>query len=802
MAVVYCEYGVVRAASQVFTTNVTASFLSGDGQSHQTAAHSSDVSLKEDTPIQSSQPSQPLSTAPATTDKTGSSVTESNAPDASSPSSNKASMPTFAEDATNNNGASTTWVSATRTPTTETPAATRPKSAHPNYYLISAIGLIAITLAVWFIRRRKSSSAQDSERTSPVQSRLFGLLHQRAAVVVSLMFITSVAAGWLVYHRVYRADTNTAATPTVGPDKRLIVMGDMPDYDALMANPTAAAKIPFDGAVIYESFFKNTLPSNKKNHTTENLQWIFSSAPMANVDVSYLQPWVERWQKVKDVKSLKHSLLGLWTAPGSLTSGVALVTDGDDVWNNISRKVTTVATVATQAGFDGLMIDTEPYVPKSIFSYPTTYNGQNLTDTYSCDPKMSDEDWQKFYTGTQPIRDMAVNRGKEVADALNAAATNHPFDVLFTLTPTTLVSKGMTIENGTSKTWCSGYPLMVQFFDGLVSEIGPNVHLYDGLEIGNRNGSPDAIQKYLKIIQDTAALMTNPADYLSKLKTSFGLWPYQLASSSWYFTKNGVRYTTSACADEPACQYYAKVSDGEQSQNSMTPATIQSYLTNMLSASDKYVWYYTQVAHPWGALSAGPPKPKSYAPFGNENFQALSLGKQAKTINNAPIWQKVPGRTVLAGQPITFDVPDSATDPDNDIIDTWIQSAPAGATFSDQYQEKLTWTPTTDQVGTQTITLAASDGLTTVTKNVTFDVQLSTPVVTVSMSSDKTSISKGETFSYSVHYANTGNDIAKEVTITIDLPSGLNVTAGQTTLKVGDLEAGKSGDITLTVTPT
>jgi len=374
------------------------------------------------------------------------------------------------------------------------------------------------------------------------------------------------------------------------------------------------------------------------------------------------------------------------------------------------------------------------------------------------------------------------------------------------LTPSNIVAYGISnLDGDVAKTWCSGYPLMFQIFAGLTADIAPNVHLYDGFERSYPSGSEAGIVKWNTILQNTAAILAGAGfpDYQKNMHISFGLWPDFWGSSPWYFTKNGVRYSSADCADNPTCIFYAPASDDASLHNPMPPSTLQNYITNMLNASDKYVWMYSQWPSAWGKFSINPLTPKRYVPFGNENYQAFSFGKQAKTTNNAPVWKNILPQTVLVGQQFSFSVPvESATDPDNDPLDTWVQSGPDGIIYSDQYHEQFTWTPTADQVGTQTITLKADDGLATAMTTISINVQIPDSTIALQITSDKTTIKTGESFTYSIHYTNTGNEAAKQVKVTIEVPSGLNVTAGQTEIMVGDLEAGKSGDITLTVTPT
>ncbi len=76
------------------------------------------------------------------------------------------------------------------------------------------------------------------------------------------------------------------------------------------------------------------------------------------------------------------------------------------------------------------------------------------------------------------------------------------------------------------------------------------------------------------------------------------------------------------------------------------------------------------------------------------------------------------------------------------------------------------------------------------------------PVLTIKKSVNLTFANPGNTLTYTIEVANTGNDKAKNVTVTDNLPQGFTYTDGTGGVKtfiVGDLEVGKTGTLTYTV---
>ncbi|WP_424353209.1 disaggregatase related repeat-containing protein [Methanosarcina mazei] len=90
--------------------------------------------------------------------------------------------------------------------------------------------------------------------------------------------------------------------------------------------------------------------------------------------------------------------------------------------------------------------------------------------------------------------------------------------------------------------------------------------------------------------------------------------------------------------------------------------------------------------------------------FGNTKYASKS-GTSAT--NNAPVMNSVPAATVEVGKTLSFSI--TASDPDGDSLTYSASGLPTGATF-DGNSRLFSWTPTSGQEGTYSVTFVVSDG--------------------------------------------------------------------------------------------
>ncbi|TSA26392.1 MAG: tandem-95 repeat protein [Ignavibacteriales bacterium] len=105
---------------------------------------------------------------------------------------------------------------------------------------------------------------------------------------------------------------------------------------------------------------------------------------------------------------------------------------------------------------------------------------------------------------------------------------------------------------------------------------------------------------------------------------------------------------------------------------------------------------------------------------GTSSFTITSNTGSATTslVNNPPVFDPVPAKTVNEGSLLTFTV--NAIDPEGQTVTYSTGTLPTGATFNPS-TKTFSWTPTYDQAGSYTVDFRASDGnsTTTLTVNIT-----------------------------------------------------------------------------------
>ncbi len=90
--------------------------------------------------------------------------------------------------------------------------------------------------------------------------------------------------------------------------------------------------------------------------------------------------------------------------------------------------------------------------------------------------------------------------------------------------------------------------------------------------------------------------------------------------------------------------------------------------------------------------------------------------------NRAPVILPIGSKSVFSGTTLTFTV--TATDPDSDALTYSAVNLPSGATFANQ---TFTWTPNDSQAGTHVVRFSITDGMNTVSEDVTITVSVNTP---------------------------------------------------------------------------
>ncbi len=115
-----------------------------------------------------------------------------------------------------------------------------------------------------------------------------------------------------------------------------------------------------------------------------------------------------------------------------------------------------------------------------------------------------------------------------------------------------------------------------------------------------------------------------------------------------------------------------------------------------------------------------------------QNLYGIGTGQvkwDDPAVNDPPFFSYVPGKTVEATSTLSFTI--SANDPEGTTLTYSASNLPAGSTF-DSLSRTFTWTPTTSQTGTYTVTFSASDGQNVTTLAVPITVtQYVPPIITI-----------------------------------------------------------------------
>ncbi len=94
-----------------------------------------------------------------------------------------------------------------------------------------------------------------------------------------------------------------------------------------------------------------------------------------------------------------------------------------------------------------------------------------------------------------------------------------------------------------------------------------------------------------------------------------------------------------------------------------------------------------------------------------QNLYGMGIGQVRSfdpAINDPPLFSPVPSKTVEATNTVSFTI--NANDPESTPLTYFASNLPSGSTF-DPSSRTFTWTPTTSQVGSYTVTFSASDGI-------------------------------------------------------------------------------------------
>ena len=190
--------------------------------------------------------------------------------------------------------------------------------------------------------------------------------------------------------------------------------------------------------------------------------------------------------------------------------------------DNIRNNVKLAAQLVKDAGFKGLMIDTEDYTNRLIKS-PECSGGAAI-DITQCTgsifeyPRQKNANSKTFEQYQQEVR----NRGEWVMDALEEGYAD--ITVIFTIgygyATHTL---GDPANMPTAK-----YGLLPAFIDGMVASAGPSVTLVDGNENGFDNSTAANMLEDGELNRINAVEFVAPdlvSDYYQKMKTGMGVYP-------------------------------------------------------------------------------------------------------------------------------------------------------------------------------------------------------------------------------------------------------------------------------------
>lgn len=321
--------------------------------------------------------------------------------------------------------------------------------------------------------------------------------------------------------------------PGEAPAKKVIHFGwHTPDVASLRERVAEFERVPFDGLVIEPVLHEpgGAIPLHSSVFRTARTSSAAAETLTAELRAIPFRRFTDNFVRVN-------------VTPGNI--------DWFDDWAAVLHNARLAARIAREAGFKGIVLDTEQY-EAPLFEYR----------------KQRDH-------GTRSYQDYAAQarrRGREVIQAINDA---FPDPVLF-----------LTFAYNTPEldipTWTelpdSHYGLLPAFLDGLLEGAAPGTVVVDGFEqaYGFRGEFQFALARYL-FREWLSRRSLVPERYRRHMRLAFGLWlDYQWRRAPYY-------------GWDPE----------DPSNNHFTPSRFREALRLALKHTDQYVWVYTEQPNWW-----------------------------------------------------------------------------------------------------------------------------------------------------------------------------------------------------------
>lgn len=251
---------------------------------------------------------------------------------------------------------------------------------------------------------------------------------------------------------------------------------------------------------------------------------------------------------------LRHNFLRINVTPGDL--------DWFDDFTAVVANVRLAAHLAASGPCDGLLFDVEQY-QAPIFDYRKQRDARTKS-------------WDAY-------AQQARRRGREVMTAIAAELTR----------PVILLTFGYTLpwkqsEEGKQPLADVSYGLLAPFLDGMLDAAPAGAVLVDGYELSYGYREPAAfVRARRQIKRDVFPIVAEPQRYAAHMQAGFGIWlDYDWRRRGWNVE--------------------------QLEKNYFTPAGFETSVAAAWSASDRYVWIYTETPRWWTREQGSQALPPAY----------------------------------------------------------------------------------------------------------------------------------------------------------------------------------------------
>lgn len=329
-----------------------------------------------------------------------------------------------------------------------------------------------------------------------------------------------------------RPGTAPLLSPVEAPAKKVIHFGwHTPDLAALRERVAEFERVPFDGLVLDPVLPEpRSIPLHASVFRRSRTSPAAAEALIAELRTIPFRRFTDNFLRVN-------------VTPGDV--------DWFDDWGAVLHNARLAARIAREAGFTGILLDTEQY-EAPLFEY-----------------RRQRDPGRRSY---QDYAAQARRRGRELMQAINEAFAE----------PVIFLTFAYNTPELDIPTWAelpdSHYGLLPPFLDGLLEGAAPGTVVVDGFEqaYGFRGEFQFALARYL--FREWLSLRSRvPERYRRHMRLGFGLWlDYQWRLAPPY-------------GWDPE----------DPSKNHFTPSRFREALRLALRYSDRYVWVYTEQPNWW-----------------------------------------------------------------------------------------------------------------------------------------------------------------------------------------------------------